>query len=167
MPAERVAKGGKEPGSGTSVGHWPFRERFDVTFRDLDLAGHVNNSVVFTWMETVRLHHYMLASGLEDPSAIDFILAEVQARYAVPVRYKHKVLGEIAPSHVGRTSWEYLYRFLDEPTGTVLIRARSVQVAYDYAKLQKKEIAPPVRERFLTERVPAGTEGWPERDPSS
>lgn len=146
-------------------GRWRFRETFDVTFRDLDLAGHVNNSVVFTWMETLRLHHYMQASGLTDPGDIDFILAEATARYLVPVRYKHRVVGEVAPSHVGRTSWELLYRFIDEPTSTVLMRARSVQVAYDYKTLQKKPVPEAARKHFLSELVDPRTEGWPAPEP--
>ncbi len=151
--------------AGTSSGkervRWGYAEPFEVTFRDLDLAGHMNNSVVFTWMETIRLHHYMRTTGLTDPSEIDFILAESTARYFVPVRYKHKIVGELAPSHVGRTSWELIYRFVDEPTGTVLMRARSVQVSYDYKTLQKKPLSEAVRERLLAERVDPVSEGWP------
>lgn len=152
------------PSSGRST-RWGHSEPFEVEFRDLDLAGHVNNSVVFTWMETVRLHHYMRVSGLDDPAQIDFILAEATARYLVPVRYKHRVVGEIAPSNVGRTSWELLYRFVDEPSGTVLMRGRSVQVAYDYKTLQKKPIPEQVRARLMEQLVSAESEGWsaPER----
>lgn len=144
---------------------WPLSEPFDVTFRDLDLAGHVNNSVVFTWMETLRLHHYMRVSGLTDPLQIDFILAEASARYFVPVRYQHKVVGHVAPYTVGRTSWGLVYRFLDEPTGAVLMRGRSVQVAYDYQKLSKKPIPDPVRERLTRELVSAESEGWAPPEP--
>ncbi len=140
---------------------WDFSERIEVTFRDLDLAGHVNNAVVFTWMETARLHHYMQASGLEDPMKIDFILAESSARYLVPVRFQHQVLVEVAPSRVGRTSWELIYRFSDAPTGTILMRARSVQVAYDYRTLQKKPLSDDLREKFLRSLIPAESEGWP------
>ncbi len=140
---------------------WSHSEPFEVEFRDLDLAGHVNNSVVFTWMETIRLHHYMSVSGLDDPAQIDFILAEATARYLVPVRYKHRVVGEIAPSNVGRTSWELVYRFVDGPTGTVLMRGRSVQVAYEYKTLQKKPIPEGLRARMMEQLVSAESEGWP------
>lgn len=143
---------------------WPLRERIEVTFRDLDLAGHVNNSVVFTWMETLRLHHYIAVSGLEDVWAIDFILAESQARYYVPVRYSHKVVGEIAPSHVGQTSWELVYRFLDEDTRTLLMRGRSVQVAFDYGSQAKKPLSAGLREKLLAQVVDARSEGWPRPD---
>lgn len=139
---------------------WAFSEEFDVTFRDLDLAGHVNNSVVFTWMETLRLHHYMQVSGITDPLQIDFILAESAARYFVPVRYQHKVVGHVAPYSVGKTSWGLVYRFVDEPTGTVLMRGRSVQVAYDYQKLSKKPISDPIREKLTRQLVSAEAEGW-------
>lgn len=139
---------------------WKFSEPFEVTFRDLDLAGHVNNSVVFSWMETLRLHHYMSVTGLTDPLDIDFILAEAGARYFVPVRYHHKVVGEIAPSKVGRTSWELLYRFCDGPTGTLLMRGRSVQVCYDYKALAKKPIPDPVRAKLEASTVSAEDEGW-------
>ncbi|MDE1819289.1 MAG: acyl-CoA thioesterase [Euryarchaeota archaeon] len=145
----------------TARERWSFHEPFEVTFRDLDLAGHVNNSVVFTWMETLRLHHYMHLSGLKDPMEIDFILAEAGARYFVPVRYAHRVLGEVAPSHVGRTSWELLYRFSDEATGTVLMRARSVQVAYDYKRLEKKPLSDGLRASFTRTLVDPASEGWP------
>jgi acyl-CoA thioester hydrolase len=139
---------------------WAFSEPLEVTFRDLDLAGHVNNAVVFTWMETVRLHHYMQVSGLDDPMQIDFILAESAARYHVPVRYQHKIVAEVAPSHVGRTSWELLYRFVDRTTGTLLMQGRSVQVAYDYRTLQKKPLSEPIREKMLAALVSAEEEGW-------
>jgi acyl-CoA thioester hydrolase len=143
---------------------WPLRETFEVTFRDLDLAGHVNNSVVFTWMETLRLHHYMQVSGLSDPLQIDFILAEAAARYFVPVRYQHQVIGEVTPSSVGRTSWGLMYRFTDGATGTVLMRSRSVQVAYDYQKREKKAIPPEIREKLLATLVDPASEGWPPSD---
>ncbi len=154
---------GKEGSEQGPAGRWPFSERIEVTFRDLDLAGHVNNSVVFTWMETARLHHYMRVSGLTDPMQIDFILAESAARYLVPVRFQHQVLVEVAPSHVGQSSWELLYRFTDAPTGTVLMRGRSVQVAYDYRSRQKKPIPEAVRAGLLRELVPPQSEGWEPR----
>lgn len=150
-----------ERAANPSEPRWGYSEPVEVTFRDLDLAGHVNNAVVFSWMETVRLHYYMEASGIEDPMQIDFILAESAARYFVPVRYQHKIVAEIAPTRVGKTSWELVYRFVDRPTGTVLMRARSVQVSYDYQTRQKKPLPDRVRSRFLRDLVSAESEGWP------
>lgn len=152
-------------GGGAGGTPWPVTETFEVTFRDLDLAGHVNNAVVFSWMETLRLHHYMQVTGLTDPLQIDFILAEAAARYFVPVRYQHKVVGQVAPSFVGRTSWGLVYRFSDGPSGTVLMRGRSVQVSYDYRKLEKKPIVPEVRDRLSRTLVTLESEGWPAAEP--
>lgn len=143
---------------------WPLRERIEVTFRDLDLAGHVNNAVVFTWMETLRLHHYVSLTGLKDVWAIDFIVAESQAKYFQPVRYSNKVVGELAPSNVGKTSWELIYRFTDEETKVLLMRGRSVQVCFDYRTQAKKPIPEKARETLLAQLVDPEAEGWPRQD---
>ncbi|MBE7551375.1 MAG: hypothetical protein HS126_09920 [Anaerolineales bacterium] len=52
----------------------------EVRFRDLDVFGHVNNGVIFTYIETARIR-YLIDVGVRSPQAgwndLAFILAHI------------------------------------------------------------------------------------------
>jgi acyl-CoA thioester hydrolase len=150
---------------------WPVQRRFDVTYHDVDALNHLNHVVYFQYMETLRCDYYLPLANIPDPRAIDMIVAEASCRYLAPAFYASAILGEVAPARpLGRTSFQLLYRFTDpHQPSTVYARGRTVIVSYDYARNEKKPIAPEIRARMESEAVDPTEEGWelpaPRRSP--
>jgi acyl-CoA thioester hydrolase len=142
---------------------WPFREEIRVTFRDLDILGHVNHSVYFTWMENLRMEYFLRLFPTDRLEEVEFVLAEASARYLRPVRFRQKVRGEVAPGWVGNTSFGLLYRFRDPDREETLARGQTVQVMVDRRTSGKRPVPTPLREALLRDRLDPGPEGWPAR----
>jgi acyl-CoA thioester hydrolase len=84
-----------------------------VEFRDVDVAGHVNNAVYLTYLETARIAYLGEVLGLDFAYEVSLILA---AR---------------VPS-IGTKSFDMQHEVRGED-GRRVLEASSVLVAYDYA----------------------------------
>ncbi len=60
----------------------------EVRFRDVDLFGHVNNAVIFTYLETAQIR-YFVELGVRSPHAnwgeAAFILAHTDNNFRKPI----------------------------------------------------------------------------------
>ena len=103
----------------------------DVEFRDVDVAGHVNNAVYLTYLETARIAYLGGVFGPEFVYRLAIILASVTAEYRSPARFPERLeIGTRVP-RVGTKSFvmEHEIRGGD---GRLVLEASSVLVAYDY-----------------------------------
>jgi acyl-CoA thioester hydrolase len=119
-----------------------YRER--VRFRDLDAMGHVNNAVFLTYLEQARFHfleHLGLARVEEEPP---LILARVEIDFRAPATFGEQVEIGVRAGRVGAKSFELEFELrVDE---RLVAEARSVQVGYDYAAMETRELRPSWRE---------------------
>lgn len=118
----------------------PVRVPVQVRWRDLDALGHVNNAVFISYFEHARLAYIRQLLGPEAPIDrqtmlpvdFQFILAEVHCQYRSPVTLEDSPVVEVWVSQVGRKSFVFQYRMIDEGTGRLLAEGCSTQVWYDY-----------------------------------
>jgi acyl-CoA thioester hydrolase len=102
-----------------------------VEFRDVDVAGHVNNAVYVTYLETARIDYLREILGigsLDDPAVI---VANVNVDFRSPARFAEGIeIGTRVP-RIGTKSFvmEHEVRGGD---GRLVAEATSVLVAYDY-----------------------------------
>lgn len=127
---------------------WPFLHEIVVTWRDLDAAGHVNNAVYLTYMETARTTAYLQMRGKERAMDLDIILARASLDFRSAATMGDTLVVEMKPGRVGETSFAFTYRITDKATGRLVCEGESVQVCYDYAKQQKKPVPPELREQL-------------------
>lgn len=111
-----------------------------VRFRDLDAMGHVNNAVVFTYLEQARSEYFFQLIGHREVASLGFILARAECNFETPIALGDEVVVRLWPSRVGKSSFALDYEVLEKGMGTRLATARSVQVRYDYAKRSKVDI---------------------------
>ena len=122
-----------------------------VRFRDVDLMGHVNNAVFFTYFEMGRTafnqdHVYKVV----DRESSSFILAHAGCDYIRPI-----VLGTDLTLHIGvknikTKSFQYVYLLTDaEDESIEYAKGESVQVCYDYTRNTSVEIPPEFRKVLL------------------
>jgi acyl-CoA thioester hydrolase len=112
-----------------------FSHPIEVRYADLDPQRHVNNAVVFSYLEQARAR-YLLHLGLWDGGDFDeigIIVAEASASYKAPIAYTDRVVVDVGTTRLGTKSLDvgYLVR-TDE--GRPLAAGSTVLVAYDYRR---------------------------------
>ncbi|HWH08684.1 MAG TPA: thioesterase family protein [Candidatus Thermoplasmatota archaeon] len=125
---------------------WPVEVEIKVPWRDVDAAGHVNNAVYFSYMETARAEAFLRARGAGRRwQDVDMILARAEADFRSAATFGDTLLVRTWPTRVGGSSFALGYRILDKATGRVVLEGASVQVMYDYAQQRKKPVPEPLR----------------------
>ncbi len=121
---------------------WLIRVRVQVRFRDCDPYGHVNNAVYLTYLENARFALWRA----QDVQGVILARAEVdfrsQSRYGDELEVRARLDG------LGRSSFRYAYEVVDVPTQRVVLTALTVQVHFDYALQQSREMPGELREKL-------------------
>lgn len=106
----------------------------EVRFRDLDALGHVNNGVIFTYVETARVR-YIAEVGIRLPQTgwqdISFILAHINCDFRRPIFYGQKVEVGSRIVEIGRSSFKLEHRV--EAEGELAAEGYGVVVHYNYS----------------------------------
>jgi acyl-CoA thioester hydrolase len=105
--------------------------RREVEFRDIDSAGHVNNAVYLTYMETARIRYLIAVLGPEFAYEISLILARIAVDFRAPALFPETLELGARVTRVGTTSFD-LEHEIRGGDGRLVLQASSVLVAYDY-----------------------------------
>lgn len=135
---------------------WPVSVEIVVPWRDLDAAGHVNNAVYASYLETARVKAWFTAKAV-DPAKVrdaivelDIIFAHLSIDYRSQARFGETLVVAVRPGKVGASSFQLLYEVRCKDDDRLVAEAESVQVCWDWAKQAKKPVPPEVRERLTT-----------------
>jgi acyl-CoA thioester hydrolase len=104
----------------------------NVEFRDVDVAGHVNNAVYLTYLETARIAYLNEVLGLDFAYEVSLILAHISVDFRSPARFPETLAVAARVPRIGTKSFEMEHEVRGEDDRLVL-EASSVLVAYDYA----------------------------------
>ena len=128
----------------------PFKIRLRVRFRDVDVIGHVNNAVYFTYMEQARTEYWMHLFNLHELSELTFIVAHAECDYKIPARFLDELEVSIRTTSVGNTSfvWDYEIRKID--TRDLMAKGKTIQVYYDYSQGKSVPVPPDIRSKLLS-----------------
>jgi acyl-CoA thioester hydrolase len=133
--------------SGTMRDGW-FVVPMDVTFRDIDAFGHVNNAVFFTYFETARTVLWFHLTGGQDAFDISFIVARAECDFKAQIRMERiEVLVRI--SEMRNTSLDFLYE-IHKADGTLAATGKVVAVLFDWTTRTKKPIDDELRKKVLS-----------------
>lgn len=111
----------------------------DIRFADIDMMGHVNNSIYLTYFEQARMK-FMIAFTPEQWSWRDFgiVVARNEINYRKPIFLNDSLKVEVEAVELGKTSFKLLH--------TIFINSElcadclSVIVCFDYNRNTKIEI---------------------------
>jgi acyl-CoA thioester hydrolase len=103
----------------------------EVTFRDLDVFGHVNNAVYLTYIENARIGYMREVLGVESPEDLLVILAKVRIDFR-----SRASLGEVLEigarvSRIGTKSFD-LDHEVRGPDARLVAVASTTLVTFDY-----------------------------------
>jgi len=110
----------------------PLRPRF----RDTDAMGHINNAVYVTYLEVARQEYWRGFRRDDDYRVVPFILAHVEIDFVSEALMRETLELCIRCSFVGTKSFGFDYEIREHDSRRLVVRARSVQVFYDYAAKQ-------------------------------
>ena len=110
----------------------------EIRWRDLDALGHVNNAVYLTYFEHARLGYMRAIVGDHAeidprtlmPRSFQFILAEVTCNFRSAATLGDRLQVCIYVSQVGRKSFVFEYRIIDEVSQRLVAEGCSTQVWY-------------------------------------
>ncbi|MDQ7948598.1 MAG: thioesterase family protein [Pedobacter sp.] len=123
-----------------------YKTRIEMRFADLDMMGHVNNAVYFTYMEIGRTKYWK--------HAIDWnwkengvIIRQASIDYLLPLFIEDKVSMYVRTSRIGNTSFDLEYLIVKDVNGKEVTcsHGKTVCVVYDYDS--KIPVAIPDKER--------------------
>jgi YbgC/YbaW family acyl-CoA thioester hydrolase len=104
-----------------------------IRFGDTDAMGHVNNAKIITYLELGRVGYFADVVGVERVEDFQFILAEVNCRYRIPILLQDRVRVRMYVTDVYRSSFRFRCELIDPRDGRVFVEAETAQVMFDYA----------------------------------
>jgi acyl-CoA thioester hydrolase len=119
-----------------NVTQFPFEVEVQVSFRDLDALGHVNNAVFFTYLEMARIQYItkFLEHGLPtrfDLLGIPIILVEATCSYRSQALFGEKLAVGVGVTRFGNKSFDLAYKIVGED-GRLVATGKTIQVMYNY-----------------------------------
>lgn len=127
---------------------WPYEHEVRVIWRDLDAAGHVNNAVYFTYMESARTACFLEMRGGKAWQDLDIILARISCDFRSPATMNETLRVTLKPTRIGGSSFGLAYAIHAAADGRLVAEGESVQVMYDYKAGKAKPIPAEIREKL-------------------
>ncbi|MFT7344462.1 MAG: acyl-CoA thioester hydrolase [Lentimonas sp.] len=113
-----------------------------LRFRDLDLMGHVNNSVYLSFFEMTRVYYFEELLGRAwDYKKEGFLLAKNEVEYFKPIFLRDKPKIHMNTTHVGNKSFTLGYEIYVE--SVLVTKGSSIMVAFD--SVENKSIPIPLK----------------------
>lgn len=129
----------------------------EVTWRDLDAAGHVNNAVFLTYFEHGRTVYWLDMTAGESPGDIGFIVARTECDFIRQLSLRERIEIGTRIGRIGNTSIEFDAE-VRLRSGELAARGRVVVVHFSWQANRKTPIPQELRDRiarFQEEAVPA------------
>lgn len=105
-----------------------------LRFNDVDVLGHVNNTVYFSFYDTGKAHYFTTVTGKRmDWKHVDTVIANVNCAYISPIYFTDKI--EVLTTCIGisEKSFKLLQMLRDSETGEVKSVCETVMVSFDLA----------------------------------
>lgn len=134
-----------------------FRHKMDVQlrFNDVDVLGHVNNTIYFSFYDMGKAHYFGEVRGRAmDWQHVDRIIANIDCAYMAPIVFGEDIELRTRCVHVGRKSFVMEQMLREKNTGEIKSVCRTVMVAYDPVMKKSVEVTDQMRRQF------ADYEGW-------
>ena len=119
-----------------------------IRWGDMDVMGHVNNTVYFRYMEIVRLEWLFSVGGAPDPKGIGPVIVNAFCNFTKQLEFPGDVLAKHYVAKPGRSSFEtYITLERSDAPGVVYASGGAKTVWIDFAA--QKSVPLPEKLRAL------------------
>jgi acyl-CoA thioester hydrolase len=124
-----------------------FTREVDVRFHDLDAMGHAHHTLPLIYLEEARAAYWREVAGRDSVDGIDYVMAEVTVRFHGRIEYPCRLRVGVRVSRIGTKSFEMEFE-IGSVDGERKASGRTIQVMYDYATGESKELPADLRSRI-------------------
>lgn len=105
-----------------------------IRFNDVDMLGHVNNTVYFSFYDTGKTYYFSEVRGRTmDWKHVDTIIANVNCAYIAPIFFGEEIEVLTTCISVSEKSFKLLQMIREVKTGEIKSVCETVMVSYDPA----------------------------------
>ena len=115
--------------------------------------GHVNHAVYLTYLEQCRFAFWRHLTGAPAGPGAGIIIARAECDYRAPAFFGQELEVRVNVADIGRSSFTLVYDIVNVETQQRLAEAKTVLVAYDYARGVSKPLSPEARTLLERARV--------------
>lgn len=135
-----------------TIGEWRdgwYRIPYEVTWRDLDAVGHVNNANYFTFFESARISYWLDLFEIEDPGgrSIGFIVAHASCDFRSQLGLRDAIEIRVRIGEIRNSSFDFIYE-IATGTGAVAATGKVVSVLFDWNRNERARVDDALRERI-------------------
>ena len=130
----------------------PSTERFDLSITveqsDIDVLGHVNNTVYLHWVQEAAVAHWTAAATDEQYNAVIWVVVRHEIDYLASIKLGDAVT---ARTWVGSTVKNYFERHTEifrDTDGKILARVRTLWCPLDKKSGRPTRVGEEIRKRF-------------------
>ncbi|MGB9079780.1 MAG: acyl-CoA thioesterase [Desulfuromonadaceae bacterium] len=105
----------------------------ELRFSDLDLYGHVNSVVYFSYLETARVKMFEGFFQELTEKQIFTLVAHAECDYRLPILFGDRLIVAVDVARIGTSSFDLDYR-LHDGAERIYATARTTLVCFDNAK---------------------------------
>jgi acyl-CoA thioester hydrolase len=134
---------------------------YEVSFRDIDFFGHVNNAVYFTYFEWARTRYWLDLHRASDPRSIDFIVAHAECDFRRQVAFGEDLDLGVRISEMRNSSVTFENEIRKSRGGEVAATGKVVVVLFDFSSQSKKPVSATLRHRIEAFQSGSGADAAP------
>lgn len=120
---------------------------YEVTWRDLDAIGHVNNAVYFSYFEWARTKYWFELKGGSTAADLGFIVARAECDFRLELSLTEMIEIAVRIGELRNSSLDFVYE-IRKATGAIAATGEVVVVLMDWKTKSKLQITPELRARI-------------------
>lgn len=126
-----------------------FELSFPIRWGDMDVMGHVNNTVYFRYFEAIRIEWMVSVGATPNPQGEGPVIANTWCNFVHQLEYPGEVLGKLYLANPGRSSFDTFITLerRDQP-GRIDAHGGATTVWVDFATHQSKTLPDWLRSRI-------------------
>jgi acyl-CoA thioester hydrolase len=107
-----------------------YSTNIEIRFSDLDLYGHVNSVIYFTYLETARVKLFRDFFNELMEKQIFTLVARAECDYRLPILFEDELVVTVTMPRIGNSSFDLEYR-LHDGKDKIYAVARTTLVCFD------------------------------------
>lgn len=120
----------------------------EVTWRDLDAIGHVNNAVYFSYFEWARTKYWFALQGRSGIRELGFIVARAECDFRRQLSLGEQIDVGVRIGEIRSSSFDFLYEICKRDGGDIAAAGKVTAVLYSWDRNEKMHFTEEFRQRI-------------------
>ena len=120
----------------------------EVSWRDLDAIGHVNNAVYFSYFEWARTRYWFDFKGKRGTRDLDFIVAHAECDFRRELKLAEQIEACVRIGEIRNSSFDFENEIRVSDGGEVAATGKVTAVLYSWQRNEKMRFTEEMREKI-------------------